>query len=474
MTPTTQSGLHPDAEALNAFAEHALPDAERQQILAHTAECSRCRQVLFLAQQAAGAELPSPATEAVVLPFQPNKARVIPIRVANWRFAGAAAAAAVVLVALSLFLLPKHTPPSQQAARSTSPELQSGANLSQPTPKAVRPPESLQSPQLQAKPKTTPRNRVTERADSTPSVRVVFVDPKSGAVTEAPPAQAAPAPQAPGSGAPAPSPLPAAAAPPSTAQAVEVQAEPLPASGSETVTVDASAQAVVSPPPQKTANLSPQPVAPLSNPIEAQFQMEKKGPAQTAKAEDQKAQHGFGRAAGGNARASQPASTAGASGTTGGTLGALASPMTARSIDRMADRLAASKQPSSDSTQADLEAARTALHATLLGGSTAISTASAQHLLLAVDAGGSLFLSNDAGKTWQPVLQQWTGKATLVRSLPRPQPTPSDGAAAKPGAAASPLAPPALFELTASDGSLWTSADGKSWIKTAAPARIAK
>lgn len=52
MNPTIQSGTHPDAESLTAFAEQLLPAAEREQVLAHMSTCSRCREVVFLAQQA--------------------------------------------------------------------------------------------------------------------------------------------------------------------------------------------------------------------------------------------------------------------------------------------------------------------------------------------------------------------------------------------------------------------------------------
>jgi len=44
--------VHPDADQLTAFAEHALPLHEREQTLAHLATCVACRQVVFLAQQA--------------------------------------------------------------------------------------------------------------------------------------------------------------------------------------------------------------------------------------------------------------------------------------------------------------------------------------------------------------------------------------------------------------------------------------
>ena len=53
MNQNPQLDFHPDAESLNAFAEQALGDRERGQIVEHLAVCSRCREVVFLAQEAA-------------------------------------------------------------------------------------------------------------------------------------------------------------------------------------------------------------------------------------------------------------------------------------------------------------------------------------------------------------------------------------------------------------------------------------
>jgi hypothetical protein len=52
MSERLQSGLHLDAEILNAFAEGALPAYEREQALAHLAVCADCREIVFLAEQA--------------------------------------------------------------------------------------------------------------------------------------------------------------------------------------------------------------------------------------------------------------------------------------------------------------------------------------------------------------------------------------------------------------------------------------
>ena len=43
--------LHPDIDSLNAFVEGVLQEDERLQCLAHLAECDRCREVVFLAQE---------------------------------------------------------------------------------------------------------------------------------------------------------------------------------------------------------------------------------------------------------------------------------------------------------------------------------------------------------------------------------------------------------------------------------------
>jgi hypothetical protein len=49
MSDFLESGLHPDADQLNAFAEHVLPPHEQEQVLAHLTACSDCRAVISLA-----------------------------------------------------------------------------------------------------------------------------------------------------------------------------------------------------------------------------------------------------------------------------------------------------------------------------------------------------------------------------------------------------------------------------------------
>ncbi len=49
MSDLLQSGSHPDADQFNAFVEHTLPAHEKQQTLAHLAECPDCRMIVALA-----------------------------------------------------------------------------------------------------------------------------------------------------------------------------------------------------------------------------------------------------------------------------------------------------------------------------------------------------------------------------------------------------------------------------------------
>src|ERR1700751_3211434 len=94
MNPTIHSGTHPDAESLTAFAEQLLPEAERQQVLAHMATCSRCREVVFLAQKAEEPTTPRVSTTG------PKKQRASWFSGWRWTWVPAAAIAGIIGVAV--------------------------------------------------------------------------------------------------------------------------------------------------------------------------------------------------------------------------------------------------------------------------------------------------------------------------------------------------------------------------------------
>jgi hypothetical protein len=124
MNTTSQLDLHPDADSLNAFAEQALAVPEREQILAHLAGCSRCRQVIFLAQQAAAE---APAT-------QPTKQPAT--RFWSWRLAWVPATALAAALALVVTLHPWRTPQMPELAKAV-PLNESAAPTPAPKEQAV-------------------------------------------------------------------------------------------------------------------------------------------------------------------------------------------------------------------------------------------------------------------------------------------------------------------------------------------------
>jgi hypothetical protein len=153
-------------------------------------------------------------------------------------------------------------------------------------------------------------------------------------------------------------------------------------------------------------------------------------------------------------------------------------------------------------------------HYRLPSGLDSVATAALLNRLVAVDAQGVVFRSEDAGKNWLPVPRQWSGKAVDVeagRSVPvgfllppaedlsvssqavpeakldlnpgagleagsaaisAPQPpAPNPESSAAPAAPFSPAnggplpPPPLFFKLTTNRHQVWISADGKSWHK---------
>jgi Carboxypeptidase regulatory-like domain/Photosynthesis system II assembly factor YCF48/Putative zinc-finger len=82
------AGPHPDANVLSAFAERALRETERAQVLAHLSECTDCRRIVFFA-------LPDSAQTQKVLVAKDGLATRFALR---WGTLVAVIAAAAILV----------------------------------------------------------------------------------------------------------------------------------------------------------------------------------------------------------------------------------------------------------------------------------------------------------------------------------------------------------------------------------------
>ncbi len=110
MSEHLHPGPHPDADSLNAFVEGVLPEHERLQCLAHLADCDRCREVVYLAQD------PQPIPAAAPNPAPVWRPWFAPIPVL-----GAAVAACLVVAAVWVYLhRTSAAPPAGEiAARST-------------------------------------------------------------------------------------------------------------------------------------------------------------------------------------------------------------------------------------------------------------------------------------------------------------------------------------------------------------------
>jgi hypothetical protein len=135
---------------------------------------------------------------------------------------------------------------------------------------------------------------------------------------------------------------------------------------------------------------------------------------------------------------------------------------------------------------------RLTMHPRLPSGLNAVSSAIMLDRVLAVDPAGTVFLSPDAGRHWEIVPVQWTGKAVAVEAPSRAlNPLKVEGnaetvtasadeqAPAAPASAANgppqpgptiplnsgaaPMVPAMLFKLTNDRHAIWVSADGKVW-----------
>jgi hypothetical protein len=187
MSEHLHPGPHPELDSLSAFAEGVLPEHERSQCLAHLAQCSRCREIVFLAQEPLPVPVPKPAPA--------------------WRrwFAPApvlamAAAACIAVVGLSWYLHRPADVPSRDLVAQVNPAPPAPPRpvtkqSPPPTPprpdRAVQPPATLRPSTDSTVPATTPPSLpapLLPSASASPAPLSVAMDGLSGisgAVTDA-------------------------------------------------------------------------------------------------------------------------------------------------------------------------------------------------------------------------------------------------------------------------------------------------
>jgi Carboxypeptidase regulatory-like domain/Putative zinc-finger len=509
MNDLLQSGQHPDADQLSAFAEHALPPHEQQQTLAHLAACADCRAVVFLAQQAAPVEL----TQS-----QPVAARRSWF--ATWAFAWPAAAALACLVLLTIHILHKPAAPTTTASieHITPPPVVPAEPLAVPASPAPAPVKAV-TPSEQERSRDKGSSEMATDSVSTvpiaaPSMRMlggmsagspvtaagaiegVITDPTGASVPHAKITAVSSVTgvqitrESSGSGSFSLAPLPPGnytveASAPGFERVMRsnVQVDPLQqvamnmkldiGSASETVTVTSA-------PPMLDARNSTL-AGTIENETYSNLPIASRNLQQPKSAAAPSAIHG---AYGGPSQINQSAGGMGGSAGRAATAAPVQSQVAAAPGPPPAPAAPAitgaslnqnyvpdSNAPASDDATAEVTDALITQspkkiappRPNLPSHLPVRSNLAHARVALAIDTAGALFRSDDVGVTWHPITAQWQGHALTLRLAP-PVST-GIGALAKNSAAAAKAKTPAapIFELTTDAGVTYTSIDGQTW-----------
>jgi hypothetical protein len=108
---TQAPATHPDTDVLAAFAENALGRGERDEVVAHLADCQECREVLYVS-------LPHADHPQTVLSFNPNRARWLRLRWAT--FVGLAGIVTALFTVRYEFLTTRNHPSSATLGQPVS------------------------------------------------------------------------------------------------------------------------------------------------------------------------------------------------------------------------------------------------------------------------------------------------------------------------------------------------------------------
>ncbi len=427
MNRISQPDLHPDTEVLSAFAEQALPPAERTVVLAHMSKCPRCREIVYLAQAETEASRPVPALS------NPDTSKARPSRalLPKWRIAWAPAAALAGACAIVLWVFLRPVPPAATVAMNAPREPVCMA--APPAQTQASETQKLQTDAIQPdKPSASriPAPFASHNASSASSARASRLQELTKAPRGTSDAIEPPPPSASGASVSAFAPTSLAAASP--VQKSTLFARPAAQNGLT------NTQWQPSTPQEMAQPVHPQSLSLSSAQSPSLLSVESSAPPAVPPA--------------------LPSLAAGLSlhGQARFPLQSLNGPASLRS-----------NQPVS-----------------LPNGLTSVSTAAIPGLLLAIDPDGAVFLSSDAGKSWNPVSPQWTGKALEVRALSRyfaqsellqasatsraadsssSAPQAPVSAEASPAIRGPELITPTFFRLVTDRHQTWVSLDGKAW-----------
>lgn len=360
MIPRMQSGAHPDAEILTAFAEQVLSDVEREQVLAHMAACGRCREVAFLAHRAIEADHPV-ASKVIASPEQ--KVGAGWLTVWRWSWVPVAALAGIVGFAVLHHVRRTEVPHTQVAQQASRPVTMPSAAV---TKSGGTSDDQRQQSEAELKRKSRPR----ERTDHVAEVVRRSLDQKHQSAT---------------------------------AEKDElVKARDLPSSAPLSGGV---AQGAIAPGSKEMSVGGPM--------VQNQVQQLNNAQLQHRSYEAEARRNG-GLTDAANKPASRDAQIGAASESVsvqpeGGLEPASAVPSTS-------PQLAAEKEEM-QVTLSSKKLAKTA-QVDLPSGLGVLAEAAAGKKILALDTMGFLFLSDDRGKHWKPVNPRWTGRAVSVKVRP--------------------------------------------------------
>ncbi len=452
MSTNPQLDFHPDAESLSAFAEQALPKQEQEQVLAHLAVCSRCRQVVYLAQEAAS-ELDMTEAAAYRLELDPAAAfrfaAAMPAAPAmaasagsagdrgpkqppwwsgSWRIAWIPAGALAAIIGIVILVHLRHPRQGQDAGT----EMAKTDALSAPQQSVPRADQKPSEPSLKGKglgdagrPAPAQTNSIVVAKKTLPVPFVAQSEEQPKAVAHPPAAAALGSMQMSGSDFDRERVLQS-----EQRQAVAAQADSSMSSGHAAAGSAPRAANAGSGSSDNTVEANAAPVIVDGAPPGI---------------------------AGGAAEPPMPAAP---------------SPVAVKPESLGSFEVSSQQLKQRSAAMIAVNRSRTVM---LPSGLIAVSTVSASQLSLAVDRIGNVYLSQDSGGHWDSVDRQWSGRAIVVRLQRNLQSAGGRTEESKSGSSqnepksstvdslAEPPAPASVFEISNDSGKVWVSTDGKTW-----------